>query len=164
MMDFALHIHTYIKNHHFLVFFPSDGGKLSIKTTVEKNHHFTFFSYIYIHESIIDFFSFFLAPFPYIKVYFEEIARYLVKLQLDYFQEQVTYFQLFQPTYHLKYLSQSIPHLEIFSLRKAIIFKNKYFIVCFAPFLKVNVWIQLPSLKSSQGKQIVLIRRSKILI
>ena len=34
-MDFALHIHTYIKIHHFSVF-PSDGGKLSIKTTEEK--------------------------------------------------------------------------------------------------------------------------------
>ena len=38
-MDFALHIHTYIKIKNpsfFLFFFPSDGGKLSIKTTVEK--------------------------------------------------------------------------------------------------------------------------------
>ena len=39
MMDFALHIHTYIKIHHFLVFFPSDGGKLSMKTTVEKKRN-----------------------------------------------------------------------------------------------------------------------------
>ena len=37
MMDFALHIHTYIKIHHFSVFFPSDGGKLSMKTPVKKN-------------------------------------------------------------------------------------------------------------------------------
>ena len=36
MMDFAVHIHIYIKKHHFSVFFPSDGGKLSIKTTEEK--------------------------------------------------------------------------------------------------------------------------------
>ena len=36
MMDFALHIHTYIKIHHFSVFFPSDSRKLSIKTTEEK--------------------------------------------------------------------------------------------------------------------------------
>ena len=58
MMDFSLHIHTYIKkNHNFSGFFPSDGGKLSIKTTVEKKtekpHHFTFFGYTYIHKSII---------------------------------------------------------------------------------------------------------------
>ena len=68
MMDFALHIHTCIKIHYFLGFFPSDGGKLSIKTTVEKNeikiHHFTFFGYTYIHKSIIDGFLVFFAPFP----------------------------------------------------------------------------------------------------
>ena len=69
------YVHTYIKNHHLSVFFLSDGGKLSMKTAVEKKtekiHHFTFFGYTYIHISIIDvFFRFFLHlslmafPFP----------------------------------------------------------------------------------------------------
>ena len=57
MMDFALHIHTYIyKKPSFFIFFPSDGGKLSRKTTVEKtkkSHHLTFFGYTYIHTLMI---------------------------------------------------------------------------------------------------------------
>ena len=81
-MDFALHIHTYIhKNPSLFVFFPSDGRKLSVKTTVEKNPKKSIISHFlathtYINPSLMDFlkkcfvhlslsfFSVFCAPFP----------------------------------------------------------------------------------------------------
>ena len=61
-MVFALHIHTSLKNHHFR-FFPCDGGKLSIKTTVEKTitSHFSA-TLTYIKPSLMVFFDVF-APF-----------------------------------------------------------------------------------------------------
>ena len=56
-MVFALLIHKYRKKPSFLGVFASDGGKLSIKTTVEKKakkHLFTFFGYTHINKTIID--------------------------------------------------------------------------------------------------------------